>query len=113
MKDYEFLSQATITIEDVKKEIVSESYLFNVLKWLTKKNRIKKLKGGLYATINHLTKDLFINKYEIATALYSDTAVAYHSALEFHGIANQVYFDVHVISSKRYSPVDIEGLEYM
>ena len=37
MKDYEFLSQATITIEDVKKEIVSESYLFNVLKWLTKK----------------------------------------------------------------------------
>lgn len=113
MKDYEFLSQATITIEDVKKEIVSESYLFNVLKWLTKKNRIKKLKGGLYATINPLTKDLFINKYEIATALYSDTAVAYHSALEFHGIANQVYFDVHVISSKRYSPVDIEGLEYM
>ena len=80
---------------------------------LQKKNRIKKLKGGLYATINPLTKDLFINKYEIATALYSDTAVAYHSALEFHGIANQVYFDVHVISSKRYSSVDIEGLEYM
>ncbi|MBP5357020.1 MAG: hypothetical protein J6Y68_02595, partial [Clostridia bacterium] len=113
MKDFDFLSQAIITIEDVKKEISSESYLFNALKWLTKINRIKKLKGGLYATINPLTKDLFVNKYEIATALFNDTAVAYHSALEFHGIANQVYFDVHVISSKRYSSVDIEGLEYM
>ena len=113
MEDYEFLSQALITMEDIKKEIFSESYLFYVLKWLTDKNKIKKLKGGLYATINPLTKDIFANKYEIATALYSDAAVAYHSALEFHGLGNQVYSDVHVISSKRYSPADIDGLEYV
>lgn len=83
-----------------------------MLKCLTEKNILKKLKGGLYATINPLTKDIFANKYEIATTLYNDNIVAYHSALEFYGLGNQVYSNVQVLSSKRYSPIEIDGLEY-
>ncbi|HBF86382.1 MAG TPA: hypothetical protein DDW54_01735 [Clostridiales bacterium] len=113
MQDYNFLGQALITMDDIKKEISTESNAVYVLKRLTETNKIKKLKGGLYATVNPLTKDIFANKYEIATALYKDAAVGYHSALEFHGLGNQVYSEVHVISSKRYSLDDIDGLEYV
>lgn len=113
MKNYEFLSQAIMTMDDIKNEIPSESNRFYVIKRLVKENRIKKLKSGLYATVNPLTKDVFANKYEIATALYKGAYIGYHSALEYHGLGNQVYSDVYVVSNKHYSPVEIDGLEYV
>lgn len=112
MKDYEFLGQALITMDNIKKEIQNESKAIYVLRRLIEKNILKKLKGGLYATINPLTKDIFANRFEIATALHNESFVGYHSALEFYGLANQVYFEVHVISSKHYSSEYINGLEY-
>lgn len=113
MKEYNFLSQAIITMDDIKKEIQFESNRFYVIKRLLDNNKIKKLKSGLYATVNPLTTNIFANKYEIATALYKGVYIGYHSALEFHGFGNQVYSNVYVASNKHYSPVEIDGLEYI
>ena len=32
--------------------------------------------------------------------------------MEYHGLATQVYSDVHVITVKRYAPMTIDDLEY-
>ena len=74
--------------------------------------KIVKLKGGLYATVNPIEKDIYVNRFEIATALHEGAYCAYHTALEYYGLATQVYYDVHVVTEKRYSPMVIEGLEY-
>ena len=41
-----------------------------------------------------------------------DSFVAYHSALEYYGIANQVFNNVIVGSTKRFSQFEFDGIEY-
>ena len=112
MKQYEFLSKSIFNINDIKKEIKNEVNLFQTIKRLQDNRIIKKLKSGLYATIDPLTGDVFANKYEIATACYDGNYIAYHSAIEYYGLANQVYFEVHAATTKHYSPIEIEGQKY-
>lgn len=110
--EYKFLSNALITIGEIKQEIPSEPTMFAAIKALMRKGRLIKLKGGLYATINPITQDLFANKFEIATALYKDACVGYHSALEYYGLGNQVYTRVQVFTQKKYPISEINGLDY-
>lgn len=112
MFEYAFLNNALIKVDDIKKDFASEATLFGALKRLTDSGKIVKLKGGLYATVNPISKDIYVNRFEIATALHDGAYCAYHTALEYHGLATQVYSDVHVITEKRYAPMMIDDLEY-
>jgi len=112
MTDYNFLKKAIITVEEAQKEFNSAATLFGALNRLVKRGEIVKLKGGMYARVNPITGDIFANRFEIATALHQGAYVAYHTAMEYYGLATQVYSDVHVITPKRYSPTIIEDLEY-
>ncbi len=109
---YGFLSQALVTIDDIKKEIHCESTMYTSIKALINKNMLVKLKGGLYATVNPITQDIFVSKYEIATSLHSDACVGYHSALEYYGLGNQVFSRVQVLTLKKYDMIEINGLDY-
>lgn len=113
MKSYLFLKKNIFSIEDAKKEIPCEQTLFATLKSLEKRGSIVKLKGGLYALVNPLTGDIFANRFEIASALHKGSFVGFHSALEFYGLGNQMYSDVHVFTTTQYRPDFIDGLEYV
>lgn len=113
MVTYSFLMKNLFSIEDAQKEIPCEPTLFATLKSLVKSGRIVKLKGGLYALVNPLTGDMFANRFEIATALHKGSFVAFHSALEFYGLGNQMYSEVHVFTTTQYRPDFIDGLEYV
>jgi predicted transcriptional regulator of viral defense system len=52
------------------------------------------------------------NRYAIASHAAPDAYIAYHSALEFHGIANQVYFEVFSASKNRFRTFEHDGLTY-
>lgn len=112
MMEYSFLHNPFIKVSDLKKSFRSEATLFDVLRRLVKQGRIVKLKGGLYATVNPLHEDIYVGRFEIATTLYEGAYCAYHTALEYHGLATQVYNDVHVVTKNRHSPMLIDGLEY-
>ena len=112
MFEYAFLNNALIKVDEIKKDFASQATLFGALKRLSDNKKIVKLKGGLYATVNPISKDIYVNRFEIATALHEGAYCAYHTALEYHGLATQVYSDVHVITEKRYSPMMIDDLEY-
>ena len=113
MISYDFLTKNLFTAADAQREIPSEPTLFATLKSLVKTGRIVKLKGGLYALVNPLTGDIFANRFEIATALHKGAFVGFHSALEFYGLGNQMYSDVHVFTPTQYRSDLIDGLEYV
>lgn len=112
MSDYSFLNKALIKVDEIKQYFASEATLFGALKRLTNNGKIVKLKGGLYARVNPIDDDIYVNRFEIATALYDGAYVAYHTAMEYYGLATQVYYEVHIVTEKRYSPMEIYGLEY-
>ncbi|MGI6136959.1 MAG: type IV toxin-antitoxin system AbiEi family antitoxin domain-containing protein [Christensenellales bacterium] len=106
------LQNSIIRYSDVKSHFTSDVDLQNVIKRLVDKGQLKKIKNGLYAVINPITSDIFANRFEIATSLYDDCCVSYHSALEFYGLSNQMYSEVYVTAPRRYNKFEFEGLNY-
>ena len=111
MEDF-YLSRALFRTYEIKDDFANERSMRVKLKALTENGRIEKIKNGLYATVNSLTGDIFASRFEIASALFENACVAYHSALEFHGLGNQMFSEVQVFTEKRYNPFMYNGLEY-
>ncbi len=111
MKDF-FLNKALFRTRDILNDFPSERSMQVKLKALIEMGRIAKIKNGLYAIVNPLTGDIFANRFEIATALFDNACVAYHSALEFHGLGNQMFSEVQIFNEKRNIPFEYNGLEY-
>ncbi len=112
MASYPFLSKPLFKVDDIKGSFISEATLWSALRRLQESGEIKKLKGGLYARVNPITDDIYLNRFEIATSLYEGSYCAYHTALEYHGLATRLFSDVHVVTKKRYKPMMIENLEF-
>lgn len=106
------MSQAIFRTEDIIGNFSGERSMQIRLKNLINDGRVAKIKNGLYATVNPITGDIFANRFEIASALFDNACVAYHSALEFHGLGNQVYSEVYVFSDVRNIPFEYGGLAY-
>jgi predicted transcriptional regulator of viral defense system len=83
--------------------------------WLAtaiKERRVAKIKQGLYALINPATGVIYADKFMLASAISPTSVVVYHSALEFHGLANQVYSTVYIASDERFRPFEYGGVSY-
>ncbi len=77
-----------------------------------KNERIKKVRNGLYVFVDQ-NGFHSLSRYEIASNVTSDAFIAYHSALEFFGLANQVYNEVTICSAKRFRNFVFEDIEYI
>jgi predicted transcriptional regulator of viral defense system len=53
-----------------------------------------------------------VNRYGVPSKLRKDAVVAFHSALEFHGAANQVFQTVYYLSVRPRRDVAFEGVTY-
>lgn len=83
--------------------------------WLAKMLHAKKIvqvRKGQYALLD-INGFVLSNKFEIATKISADSFVAYHSALEYYGVANQVFNDVYVGSSARFNGFTFNDIEYI
>lgn len=74
---------------------------------------ISKVRRGLYCANNLATRIPEANKYQVASAITPTAFVAYHSAMEYHGLAHQVYYDVVVGSEQAFNPFDFDGNHYV
>lgn len=77
-----------------------------------KKKQIMMIKKGLYAAVNPATGLPYVSKFMVASKLTPSSCVAYHSALEYHGLANQVYNIAYVASNERFVKFDFMDIEY-
>lgn len=77
-----------------------------------KKNNIAMIKPGFYAAVNPATGLPYVSKFMIASRLTASSCVAYHSALEYYGLANQVYNNVYAASKENFNKFDFFDIEY-
>ena len=63
-----------------------------------KKDYIERVKRDLYVAISLETQQPIANRYVIASHISNDAAVSYHSAFEFYGYSNQVFYETQVTS---------------
>lgn len=100
------------TLNDLRErygEASSDRSIRNVLYRLRRQGRLQIVCPGVYA--GKLTP-YPVDRYEIPHKLRSDAVVAYHSALEFHGVANQTFQTIYYQSSRARTDVVYEGVTY-
>ena len=83
--------------------------------WLEKavENRlIERIKRDMYAVIDLTTGSVYANKFLIGSSISQTAYVSYHAALEYHGLANQVYSILYVSDSKKFRPFEYDDVRY-
>ena len=101
------------TLDDATRIIKSKTYAMTILRGYIDESLIVKIRRNLYGVTNLATKHIEANRYEVASALTPTAYVAYHSALEFYGVANQVFNTMYVASESRFNSFEFDGLSYI
>ena len=102
----------TFNKQEIIKDFENEKQLNNWIASKLKSKSLKKVRNGLYVIVDSAGY-VYSSKFEIASKISKDSFVSYHSALEFHGVANQVFSDVIVCSSTRFNNFEFEDIEYI
>ncbi len=109
-----FLYQKMLfSAEDITEKVGSLRSAGSILNRYQKQGYVSKVRRGLYCVNNVATKLPEANKYQIASAITPTSSVAYHAAMEYHGLAHQVYYDVMVATEQAFNLFEFDGNRYM
>lgn len=86
----------------------SSAYLDKALK----QGLIRRVRKDLYVSVSLETHQPTANKFEIASHLSPSACVSHHSALEFYGYANQVFYDLTFVSQSKVKSCEFDGVSY-
>jgi predicted transcriptional regulator of viral defense system len=77
-----------------------------------KKGYVVKVRNNIYSPVDLSTGLIIASKYQIACALRADAYLSHHTALEYHGLSNQVFNEVYVSSKSRFNHFEFQGIKY-
>lgn len=97
------ISPKLITKKEIIDKFENEKQYSNWIALKLKSKTYKKVRSNLYALIDPSTNDIYSTKFEIASKISDSSFICYHSALEYYGIANQVFGNVLVGSLTRFN----------
>lgn len=109
---FELAKLGVFSIADVEALTGNKNTAYSTVRRLMNKKLVQKIKNNLYTCLNIETKQPIASKYQIASAINETAYVSHHTAFEYYGNANQVYYDVYVSSNTRFNNFEFDGLTY-
>ena len=82
------------------------------IKTYLKKGYIERVRRNLYVVISMETEQPIANRFQIASQVTQDACISHHSAFEYYGYANQVFYEVYFSTHKNVRPFSYDGLQY-
>jgi len=111
-----FLSDRFFTTREALALIPNKDTCMNSLKQLLNSGQTAKVRRGLYEVVpleQVGSQKPAADKFLLARKVTSPYCLAYHSALEIHGVANAaLYNTVHLASPKQFRSFSYEGIRY-
>lgn len=113
MKRYEkILTLKVFNVDDVYNLTGNMNTAKSIIRSLLLFGYIKRVKHNLYVVCNIEFKSTIPDQYMIASKIKEDAYISYHSALEYYGVKNQVFYEVYVSTNKRFTNFEFEGISY-
>lgn len=100
------------TIDEVEKLVGNIKTAYSLLNRLMKKDLIKKVRKNIYSAVNPVTGQIVATRYQIACAITDTAYISHHSALEYYGLANQVFYEVYVSSETKFNSFEYGHMTY-
>lgn len=108
----ELAKHPVFSIEHVTKLTGNLKTAYSQMDRLMKKGFVKKIRKNIYSVVNPTTEQVVANKYQIACAITDTAYLSHHSAFEYYGLGNQVYYEVYVSSKTKFNHFDYDNVTY-
>ena len=103
---YELLQYPIFSMKEVNGLYSSERTARIALGKLLKENMVLKIRNGLYTCLSGA------NRFQIASAITPSSYVSHHTAFEYYGTSDQVFYEVYVGSETRFHDFEFDGYTY-
>jgi len=108
----ELIQLQCFTHRDVERVTGNAKTAESLLYHYQKKGYIKSVKRNLYVAMSMETGQPVPNRYRIASHITEGAYISHHSAFEYYGYANQVFYEVYVSGEKRFNHFEHDDLTY-
>jgi predicted transcriptional regulator of viral defense system len=109
---FELMQIPVFTMEDVCKYYDKIESARSAVKRLIKQGTVVKIRNNMYTCISGETGAPIANRFQIASCITPTSYVSHHTAMEYYGVADQVYYDVYVSSETKFQTFDFYGYTY-
>lgn len=109
---FELLKQPVFNMKDVNKFYNNMDSARSAIKRLMKEGMVAKIRNNMYTCISGETGAPIATRFQIASHITSTSYVSHHSAMEYYGITDQVYYDVYVSSETSFRDFIFDGYTY-
>ena len=106
------LELKVFNLQDVSKLTGNINTAKSLIRNLLLFNYIKRIKHNLYAVCDIEFKSVIADQYMIASKIKDDSYISYHSAFDYYGVKNQMFYVVYVSSKKRFENFEFDGYDY-
>ena len=113
MKYYEqLLKLEAFKLSEVEQLTGSVDAAKQLLIRYVEKGFVKKVKRNLYYCVNLENRNSTANRFIVGSNINPTAYLSYHSALEYHGLAHQTFYEVYVASDKVFRNFEFENITY-
>ena len=109
---FELLDKPVFSVQDLTKYYDNEESARSALKRLLADGLVFKIRNNMYTCKSGENGQPVASKYQIACGVSKDAYISHHSAFEYYGILNQVYYDVIFSSPALVREFDFDNIHY-
>lgn len=109
---FELLKAPVFTADDVNNYYDNIDSARSAIKRLMKEGMVAKIRNNMYTCISGETGAPVANRFQIASRITPTSYVSHHTAMEYYGITDQVYYDVYVSSETSFREFEFDGYTY-
>lgn len=109
---FKLLNTPVFSISDVDKYYHNISSSRSAVQRLMKAGMVKKIRNDMYTCVNGENGMAVANRFQIGSSINDGACISHHTAMEYYGITDQVFYDVYVTSEKTFNSFEFEGYRY-
>ena len=106
---FEMAKHPVFTIEDVNLFYNNMNSARSAVKRMIATSKVLKIRSNLYTCISAENGGPVANRFQIASAISDTSYISHHTAMEYYGVSDQVFYDVYVSSKTKFRNFEFDG----
>lgn len=106
---FELLKKPVFRIEDVNQYYDNIHSARSAVGRMIQDGLVEKIRNNMYTCINGETGAPVSNRFQIASCITPTSYVSHHTAMEYYGVTDQVFYDVYVSSETFFRNFEFDG----
>ena len=109
---YNLLEKPVFDVKYLLKYYNHEDAARSALKRLLRSGQVFKIRNNMYTCSSGKNGGPVANRFQIASAVTESSFVSHHSAMEYYGVSDQVFYEVYVGSMAQFLSFEFDGYTY-